>query len=102
MGIECTDYFGKFLFYQCFFWTDSLSCNVKNIGKEAKNLENILNQFWSLENIETKDNCVVQNFERDIFYNGQRYVTKLPFKLGHEFLPDNFSVCEQKILTQKN
>ena len=31
------------------------------------------------------------NSERDIFYNGQKYVTKLPLKPHPEFLLDNFS-----------
>ena len=27
---------------------------------------------------------------------------KLPFRPGHEFLPDNFPVCEQSLKNQKN
>ena len=71
-----------------------MHCNVENIGKAAENLESFLNKFWSVENIEAKDNCVIDDFEKCIFYNRQKYVTKLPFRPGHEFLPDNFSVCE--------
>ena len=37
-----------------------------------------------------------------MFHNGQRYVTKLPFRPGHEFLPDNFSVCEQRLKRLRN
>ena len=29
-------------------------------------------------------------------------MTKLPFRPGHEFLPDNFSVCEQRLIKLKN
>ena len=29
-------------------------------------------------------------------------MTKLPFRSGHEFLPNNFSVCEQRLKKLKN
>ena len=51
----------------------------------------------SVENIEAKDNCVIHDFEKYVFHNGQRYVTKLAFRPGHEILPDNVSVCEQRL-----
>ena len=79
-----------------------MHCNVENIGKAAENLESFLNKFWSVENIEAKDNCVIHDFEKYIFHNGQRHVTKLPFRPGHEFLPDNFSVCKQRLKKLKN
>ena len=77
-------------------------CNVENIGEGAENLESVLNKFWSAENKEAKDNCVIHDFEKYIFHNRQRYVTKSPFRPGHEFLPDNFSVCEQRLEKLKN
>ena len=77
-------------------------CNVENIGEGAENLESVLNKFWSAENKEAKDNCVIHDFEKYILHNGQRYVTKLPFRPGHEFLPENFSVCEQRLKKLKN
>ena len=75
--------------------THSIRCNVENIGQKAENLESVLNKFWSVENIEAKDNCVIHDFEKYIFHNGQKYVTKLAFRAGPEFLSVNFSVCEQ-------
>ena len=56
-----------------------------------------INKFWSVENIEAKYNCVIHDFKKYIFHDGQRYVTKLPFKLDHELLSDNFSLCEQRL-----
>ena len=76
------------------FETYSMRCNVKNSGEGVENLESVLNKFWSVENVEAKGNCVIHDFEKHIFHNGQRYVTKLPHRSGHEFLSDNFSVCE--------
>ena len=83
------------------FETHPMRCNVENIRKEAENLERVLNKFWSEENIEAKNNFVIPDFEKYIFHNGQRYVTKLHFRPGHEFLRDNFSVCEQLKLKLK-
>ena len=93
---------GNSSFTSVCFETHSMRCNIENIGQETENLESVLNKFWSVENIETKDNCVIHDFEKYIFHNGQRYVTKLPFRPGHEFLPDNFSVCEQRLKKLKN
>ena len=93
---------GNSSFTSVCFETHSMRCSVENIGEETENLESVLNKFWSVENIEAKDNCVIHDFKKYIFHNGQRYVTKLPFRSGHEFLPDNFSVCEQRLKKLKN
>ena len=93
---------GNSSFTSVCFETHSMRCNTENVGQEAENLESVLNKFWCGENSGTKDNCVIHDFEKYIFHNGQRYVTKLPFRPGHEFLPDNFSVCEQRLKKLKN
>ena len=54
-------------------------CNTENVGQEAENLESVLNKFWSVENIETKNHCVIHYFEKYVFHNRQRYVTKSTF-----------------------
>ena len=41
-----------FSFTSVCFETHSMRCNTENIGQEAKNLESVLNKFWSVENIE--------------------------------------------------
>ena len=61
------------------FETHSMHCNIENIGQEAENLESVLSKFWSVENIETKDNRVIHDFEKYIFHNGQRCVTEITF-----------------------
>ena len=93
---------GSSSFISVCFETHSIRCNIENVGQEAENLESVLNKFWCGENSGTKDNCVIHDFEKYIFHNGQRYVTKLPFRPGHEFLPDNFSVFEQRLEKLKN
>ena len=81
---------GSSSFTSVCFETHSIRCNIENVGQEAESLESILNKFSCVENSGTKDNCVIHDFEKYIFHNGQRYVTKLPFRPGHEFLPDIF------------
>ena len=45
---------------------------------------------------------MINDFEKYIFHNGQRYVTKLLFRPGHQFLPDKLSVREQRFKKLKN
>ena len=33
----------------------------------------------------------------DIMHNGERYITKLPFKPDHDSLPDNCKICENRL-----
>ena len=87
------------------FETHSMRCDIESIGAESdnnNNLRNDLNKFWSVENIESPDDCVIHKFEKETVHNGERYVTKLPFKPGHEVLPDNFNVCEKRLKRLKN
>ena len=70
---------GNSSFTSSCFETHSMHCNIENIAQEAENLESVLNKFWNVENIETKDNCVIHDFEKYIFHSGQRYVTKITF-----------------------
>ena len=46
-----------------------------------------------------KDDCVITQFEKDIYHNGERYVTKLPFKPDHDTIPDNFRICEKRLVS---
>ena len=64
---------------------------------EPCDLKANLERFWEVEKIGEKDDCVITQFERDIFHNGKRYVTTLPFKPGHDTIPDNFITCKKKV-----
>ena len=50
---------GNSSFTSVCFETHSMRCNIENIGQEAENLESVLNKFCSVENIETKNHCVI-------------------------------------------
>ena len=49
---------GNSSFTRVCFETYSMHCNIENIAQEAENLESVLNKFWSVENIQTKNYCV--------------------------------------------
>ena len=97
MDIEWTKCFRKLFFTSVCLETHCIRWNIENIGQEVKNLESVLNKFWSAENIKAKDNCVIHDFEEYIFHNRRRYMTKLPFRPIHEFLP-NYFLCVNKDL----
>ena len=60
---------GNSSFTSVCFETQSMRCNVENIGEGAENLESVLNKFCSVENIKVKDNCVIHDFEKHVFQN---------------------------------
>ncbi|XP_066925606.1 uncharacterized protein [Clytia hemisphaerica] len=57
-----------------------------------------LHKFWQIEEAESaEDNSVINQFTKDIYHDGTRYVAKLPFKPDHESVPDNFSTCVKRL-----
>jgi len=56
----------------------------------------------AMSNLDNKDeDSVVNRFEKEILHDGDRYVTKLPFKPKHDSLPDNFAVSKRRLLTTR-
>ena len=55
-----------------------------------------LQKFWEVEAIgipsEEEEAIAMETFENNIYFNGSRYITKLPFKEGCESVPDNYSL----------
>ena len=70
---------GSSSFTSVCFETHPMRCNPENVGQETENLESVLTKFWSVENIETKNHCVIHFFEKYVFHNWQKYVTKFTF-----------------------
>ena len=55
-------------------------------------LNNLVTRFYDVENFGINDNnSVVTKFQKELSFNGKRYVCKLPIKPYHEFIPDNHS-----------
>ena len=70
--------------------------------EEGGDLRQELQKFWEVESIGSATSDVVSKFEEDIVHNGTRYVVKLPFKPGHDLLPDNFNACEGRLKALKS
>ena len=67
-----------------------------------RNLKEELSKFWETVNVgigETKS--VYNNFKSTIKFDGSRYVTSLPFKPHHQFLPDNYSIAKYRLYNLK-
>ena len=79
------------------FATHSMRCDVTRTGKEVDELRSDLMRFWSAETVGKSDECVIHQFEKKIFHNGERYVTKLPFKSDHDDSANNFKVSEARL-----
>ena len=75
-----------------------MRCEVQS---EIYELRQNLNRFWSVKTIESLGNRVMHQFKRDIKHNGERYITKLPFKTDHDFLPDNYNTYKKRLANLK-
>ena len=79
----------------------SFNSHILRCDAEVQELRDDLSKFWNIEDINSVENCVTHKFEKDIFHNGERYVTKLPFKPDHDVIPDNFKICESRVKNLK-
>ena len=61
-------------------------------GNDLSSLEKNFERLWSFEGlgIVEKDNKVHEEFLDGITFTGSRYSVKLPWKEGHDRLPDNY------------
>ena len=78
-----------------------------NTDQSVRN-ENInfnANRFWDLQTtgIRGKKDSNLHDFQDSIFLNNEgRYEGRLPVKESHETLPDNYSLCEKRLLKLYN
>ena len=72
--------------------TISLNCTVDSKLDELK-------KFWEVEEAPTPVDDVMEQFKKEVEFNGSKYVVKLPFKSEHEFLPDNRRSSERRLDT---
>ena len=78
-----------------------------NTDQSVRN-ENInfnANRFWDLQTtgIRGKKDSNLHDFQDSIFLNNEgRYKARLPVKESHETLPDNYSLCEKRLLKLYN
>ena len=57
---------------------------------EKDDLKQKLSHFWEIESLNPFDECVINQFQKDIDFNGEIYFTRLSFKEDHDLLADNF------------
>ena len=73
--------------------TYAMKCTVET----TDNLREDLKRFWEIENL-SDDDCVVEKFKTEINFDGDRYVTKLPFRSsGHDELADNYLSSKRRL-----
>lgn len=76
---------------------DSESHSMKCAVEIKDDLREDLKKFWEIENV-NDDDCVVEQFKTDIDFDGERYVTRLPFRsTGHDKLSDNFISSKRRL-----
>ena len=73
-----------------------MRCTVDRTLEENDDLKQKLSRFWDIENINPFDECVSNQFEKDIVFNVKRYVPRLPFEKDHDLLAGNFKTCEAR------
>lgn len=63
-------------------------------------LDASLNRFWDLESlgILKEEKSVYDTFIQQISFNGERYEVSLPWKFGHQVLPDNYQLCHRRLI----
>ena len=72
-------------------------------ANDDKNLNNLITKFHEVENLGINDESnVMTDFQKDLRFNGERYVCKLPIKKHHEFIPDNYSNSQRRLMSLHN
>ena len=56
-----------------------------------------MKNFWEIESFGSQDDNVYAQFKDDIYFDGDRYITKLPFKPHAEVLPDNYQLSLRRL-----
>lgn len=69
---------------------------------ETFDLKEQLNKFWEIDTVGIENEPVYEQFKRDILFDGNRYVTSLPFKPYHRALPDNYQLAKHRLKCLKN
>ena len=80
-----------------FLVSNVMKCAVEQREAATDELRQDLERFWKVESVQEAEDCVIHRFEKDISFNGERYVTKLPFRPDHPPLPDNEFVCQKRL-----
>ena len=76
----------------------NLVCTGNVDLNEGEDLKGVLVKFWEVDTLSGDLNDIVQEqFDKNIYFNGVRYVTSLPFKTDVKFVPDNHQISYQRL-----
>ena len=77
--------------------TTALVMSTKiDTASQEDTLRQEIGNFWRIEGID-EEHDVYEKFKEDIIFDGERYVTSLPFKPNHDALPDNYRLSLNRL-----
>ena len=68
--------------------------NITHIIDDHLNLKGSIQKYWE---VGVDEYPVYENFKQTISFDGERYVTGLPFKPFHRPLPDNYTLSKHRL-----
>ena len=71
--------------------------NITQKIDDDLNLKIFIWKFWKVENVGVDEHLVYENFKQTISFDGERYVTALPFKPFEKPLPDNYTLSKHRL-----
>ena len=72
--------------------------NITHKIDDDLNLKDSIQKFWEVENVGVDEHPLYENFKKkNISFDGERYVTALPFKPFHKPLPDNYTLSKHRL-----
>ena len=74
-----------------------MRCTVMRTLEENDDLKQKPSLFWEIKNVNLFDECVINQLEKDIVFNGDRHVARFPIKEDHDLLADNFKTSEVRL-----
>ena len=78
-----------------------IDCEVINSENTDMTLKKYLNCFWETETLGIESKSVYETFKNEIYFDGQHYITSLPFKSHHKPILDNFMLSKHRYIHLK-
>ena len=79
-----------------------IDCEVINSANGVMTVKEHLDHFWEMETLGIESNSVYETFKNEIYFDGQYYITSLPFKPHHKTILDNFMLSKHRLRSFKN
>ena len=89
--------------------THVMRTNIENeevaVVNEEERLDELVRNFWRIDDIndpESSDEKVMEEFAENIQFENGRYVVSLPWKDTTDIIPDNFMLCKARLTSLLN